>query len=210
MPAACIETETKLLCKAIEMVKNEFGEIAVSADTFRAAVARSAVLSGADIINDIGGGNLDHKMFKTVAEVGVPYILMHSRGTPKTMKELSQYADVVNDVIFELSEKINRLRLLGLNDIIVDPGFGFAKTISQNFEMLARLEEFKVLDCPILVGISRKSMIWKTLGTNPEGSLNGTSVLNTLALEKGADILRVHDVKEACETIALHSKISTR
>jgi dihydropteroate synthase len=204
-----IEKEAELLCRAIEMVKDRFGEITISADTFRAEVAREAVSSGASIINDIGGGNLDDKMFETVAELGVPYILMHSRGTPKTMKELSQYGDVVNDVVFELGEKISRLRKLGVKDIIVDPGFGFAKTISQNFEMLRRLGEFKILNCPILVGISRKSMIWKTLGTDPEGSLNGTSVLNALALKEGADVLRVHDIKQAREAIELYAKVNS-
>ncbi len=203
-----MEKEAESLCKAIEMVRNHFGEIVISADTFRSEVARLAVDSGASIINDIGGGNLDARMFQTIAELKVPYILMHSRGNPKNMKELSQYADVVNDVIHALSEKIIQLRKLGVADIIIDPGFGFAKTISQNFEMLKRLDEFKVLHCPLLVGISRKSMIWKTLQTDPGGALNGTTALNSVALQKGAEILRVHDVKEANETIALFNKIS--
>lgn len=202
------DKEAEMLCEAIEMIRSQFGEITISADTFRAKVARQAVGAGADIINDISGGNLDDQMFETVAALNVPYILMHSRGTPKTMKKLSQYEDVVNDVVYELSERIIQLRKKGINDIIVDPGFGFAKNISQNFEMLKRLEEFKVLNCPILVGISRKSMIWKTLGTDPNGALNGTSVINTIALLKGADVLRVHDVKEAKEAIDLCAKIS--
>jgi len=205
-----LEKETEALCKAIEIVRKEFVELAISADTFRASVARNAVQSGADIVNDIGGGNLDSEMFRTVADLGVPYILMHSRGNPKTMKELSDYRDVVNDVTFELSEKINILRKLGVKDIIVDPGFGFAKNIQQNFEMLKRLSEFKVLNCPVLVGLSRKSMVWKTLNTNPAGALNGTSILNTLALMQGADILRVHDVKEASEAIELYNKFNQK
>lgn len=202
------EREAQALSEAIEMVRSRFSELIISADTFRSDVARLAVNAGANIINDISGGNLDEKMFETIAELQVPYILMHSRGTPKTMKELSHYADVVNAVIYELSVKINELRKLGIRDIIVDPGFGFAKNISQNFEMLRRLDEFKILNCPILVGISRKSMIWKTLETDPDGSLNGTTVLNTLALMHGADILRVHDVKEAKEVIDLYAKVS--
>jgi len=202
-----IEKETELLCQAIEMIRSYFPDFIISADTFRAELARQAIKSGANIINDIGGGNLDAKMFETVAELQVPYILMHSRGNPKTMKELSQYGDVVNEVVIELSEKINTLRKMGVKDIIIDPGFGFAKNITQNFEMLRRLGEFKVFNCPVLVGISRKSMIWKTLKTDPEGALNGTTVLNTAALNRGADILRVHDVKEATEAIKLYTNL---
>jgi len=203
-----IAKETETLCKAIEIIRTHFGELIISADTFRSDVARSAIDAGANLINDISGGNLDDKMFDTIAELKVPYVLMHSRGTPKTMKELSVYEDVVNTVIFELSEKVNLLRKKGVKDIIIDPGFGFAKNISQNFEMLNRLNEFEILDCLVLIGISRKSMIWKTLNTTPENALNGTSVLNTLALYQGANILRVHDVKEAKEAIELISKLS--
>jgi len=205
-----MERETESLCRAIEMVRSTFQDIIISADTFRADVARQAVKSGADIINDIGGGNLDDKMFETIAELRVPYILMHSRGNPQTMKELSEYADVVNDVVFELSKKIDELRKLGVNDIIIDPGFGFAKNIEQNFEMLRRLNEFEILNCPLLVGISRKSMIWKTLNIDADEALNGTTALNAIALQKGANILRVHDVKEARETIDLCSKLFQR
>lgn len=201
------EHEMKRLCKSIEILRREFDTLIISADTFRANIAREAVRVGADIINDIGGGNLDNMMFDTIAELEVPYILMHSRGTPQTMKELSQYTDVVNDVIYELQEKINTLRLKGVRDILVDPGFGFAKSISQNFEMLKRLDEFKIFNCPLLIGISRKSMIWKTLKITPSEALNGTSFLNTIALEKGAAILRVHDVKEAAELIRLQSEM---
>jgi dihydropteroate synthase len=202
-----IEDETENLVWAIEKIAREYPNAIISADTFRAFVARAAVQAGAGVINDIGGGNLDADMFATVADLGVPYILMHSRGTPKTMKNLANYEDVVNEVVLDLSKKINELHLLGVADIIVDPGFGFAKTIEHNFGLLRRLDELLILDAPLLVGISRKSMIWKTLGTSPEEALNGTTALNMLALEKGASILRVHDVREAKECVELWERL---
>ncbi len=199
--------ETENVLRAIQFVKAEKADAVISIDTFRSGVARSAVSAGAHIINDISGGNLDSNMFRTVAELGVPYVLMHSRGTPKTMNGLARYGDVVNDVIKELSVKVDELQRLGVADIIIDPGFGFAKNVEHNFELLRRLDEFCIFDHPLLVGISRKSMIWRTLDSSPEEALNGTTVLNAWAVNQNADILRVHDVREAKETIALVSKI---
>ena len=184
-------------------------EIPVSIDTFRADVAREAVKNlSVNIINDISGGDLDRNMFNTVAELNVPYILMHMRGTPATMQSLTDYGQigVTAAVIQDLAKKINHLALLGVNDIIVDPGFGFSKTLDQNYELLASLEAFHCLECPILVGVSRKSMITKYLGISSDDALNGTTVINTLALERGAAILRVHDVKPAAEAVKLYCK----
>ena len=184
-------------------------EIPVSIDTFRADVAREAVKNlSVNIINDISGGDLDKNMFNTVAELKVPYILMHMRGTPATMQSLTDYGQigVTAAVIQDLAKKINSLALLGVNDIIVDPGFGFSKTLDQNYELLASLEAFHCLECPILVGVSRKSMITKYLGISSDDALNGTTVINTLALERGAAILRVHDVKPAAEAVKLFCK----
>ena len=181
----------------IEVLVEEFPQIPLSIDTFRADVAKASIKSGAHIINDISGGLLDEDMFKTVAELQVPYILMHMRGTPETMQQLTDYEDVVNDVAVDLGEKISQLRDLGVKDIILDPGFGFAKTIEQNYELLLRINELHYHGLPILGGISRKSMIYKKLGVTPQESLNATTALNTLLLERGVQILRVHDVKEA-------------
>jgi len=201
--------EISRLTDGIKIIRDTHPEVILSADTFRSKVARLAVEAGANIINDVGSGILDEEMFDTVAGLKVPYVLMHNRGTPKTMNDKAVYKDVVNEVVYELSEKIYTLRLKGVADIIVDPGFGFAKTIEQNFEMLQRLDEFQMLDCPLLVGISRKSMIWRSLDTSPDEALNGTTVLNTIALQKGASILRVHDVKEAKECITLNERLAS-
>lgn len=184
-------------------------DIPVSIDTFRADVAREAVKNlSVNIINDISGGDLDQNMFNTVAELKVPYILMHMRGTPATMQSLTDYGQigVTAAVIQDLAKKINSLALLGANDIIVDPGFGFSKSLDQNYELLASLEAFHILECPILVGVSRKSMITKYLGISSDDALNGTTVINTLALERGVAILRVHDVKPAAEAVKLYCK----
>ena len=201
-----IEEETNRLCTAVSAIRTQFPDIILSADTFRAAVAEKAVEAGADIINDVSGGTLDNEMFDTVARLKVPYVLMHYRGTPKTMNSLAVYDDLVGEIVSELSEKVNKLRLLGVADILIDPGFGFAKTALQNFELLKRLNELKLFNLPILVGLSRKSMVWRTLDCKPEEALNGTTALNMLALENGADILRVHDVREAKEVITLWEK----
>lgn len=204
------EEELRRIETGMEQIRKIAPEIPVSIDTFRADVARESVKNlSVNIINDISGGDLDAKMFATVAELKVPYILMHMRGTPANMQSLTDYGSegVTASVLRNLAEKVNRLALLGVNDIIIDPGFGFAKTLDQNYELLAEMEVFCSLECPVLVGVSRKSMITKYLGIASEEALNGTTVINTLALERGAAILRVHDVKEAVETVKLYSKM---
>lgn len=183
----------------IELLKQELPDITLSIDTFRADVAEETVKAGVHIINDISGGTIDANMFKTVAKLNVPYILMHMRGTPETMQNFTDYNDIVIDIATYFGEKISELRSLGVKDIILDPGFGFSKTIEQNYELLKRVHEFHYLGLPILGGISRKSMIYKKLGITPQDSLNSTTALNTLLLERGVQILRVHDVKEAKE-----------
>jgi dihydropteroate synthase len=197
------EEEIKRVLPVVEMLRKRFPEVIVSIDTFRASVAKQAVEAGAHIINDIAGGNLDPLMFETVAALNVPYILMHSRGTPQTMKELNQYDDLVTDVLRELQKKIYALRQLGVKDIVADMGFGFAKNADQNYVLLREMKVFEQLGVPILAGVSRKSMIWRKLDISPEQSLNGTTALNTVALLNGASILRVHDVKEAIEVVKL-------
>ncbi|TVR40949.1 MAG: dihydropteroate synthase [Cryomorphaceae bacterium] len=187
----------------VRSLKDAFPDIRISVDTFRASVAEAAVEAGAAMINDVSGGTLDHKMFETVARLGVPYVLTHMRGTPQTMTGLTEYKDLGADIIRDLSAKLQQLRELGVHDVLIDPGFGFAKTAAQGFYLLKNLHIFKVLKCPLLVGVSRKSMIWRTLGITPEESLNGTTVLHTVALMHGAHVLRVHDAKEAAEAIRL-------
>ncbi|MGL2964803.1 dihydropteroate synthase [Flavobacterium sp. RSB2_4_14] len=201
------EQEINRLLPIIELVLKNFPETLISIDTFRANVAKSAINSGACIINDISAGSLDKKMMQTVADLQVPYIMMHMKGNPQTMQTLTQYENIVKEMLFYFSEKVAKARSFGINDIIIDPGFGFAKTLEQNFEVMSNLELFQMLELPILVGVSRKSMIYKTLETKAELALNGTSVLNTIALQKGANILRVHDVKEAVECIKLVSQL---
>lgn len=201
------EEEINRLLPAIEVILKEFPEALLSLDTFRSKVARKGIEAGGAIINDISGGKLDVHMLQTVAELQVPYILMHMKGTPQNMKDQNQYDDLLKDILFYFSDRVNAARQLGINDIIVDPGFGFAKNIRQNFELLSKAELLQMLELPILIGLSRKSMIWKTLEIEAAQALNGTSVLNTVALQKGAHILRVHDVKEAMECIKLTSEI---
>lgn len=198
-----INEEADRVLPVIETIIKYFPEAIISIDTFRSEVARQAVKAGAAIINDIAGGNLDTDMFQTVADSDVPYILMHSRGNPETMTSLNQYQELTVDVISELQTRVFALRQLGVKDIIIDPGFGFAKGPKQGFEMLRNLAAFQVLDLPVLAGISRKSMIYKTLNSTAAESLNGTTAINTIALMNGAKILRVHDVKEAVETVKL-------
>lgn len=205
-----VAEEIDRVSPVIEVIAQNFGDkVAISIDTFRSKVAREAVKVGATIINDIAGGNLDEEMFQTVAELQVPYILMHSRGNPQTMNKLNVYQNLTLDVITELQEKVAQLRALSVKDIIIDPGFGFAKNAKQGFEMMRNLEAFKVMDLPLLVGISRKSMIWRTLNITPDEALNGTTALNMYALMQGAKILRVHDVKEATETIRLFEELGS-
>jgi len=201
--------EMKRVLTGINFVVNKFPNAKISVDTFRSTVAEAAIKEGACMINDVSGGNLDHKMFNIVAKYNVPYVLMHMRGTPTTMKKLTEYEDLIGDIIKDLGKKVEKLESLNVKDIIIDPGFGFAKTIQQNFSLLKNLNLFKIFKLPILLGVSRKSMIYKTLGIPVESSLNGTSVLNTIGLMNGANILRVHDVKEAKELIKLHKAIYT-
>ena len=203
-----VNEELDRVLPVIEEIKKELPKSVLSIDTFRSEVASQAVKAGANIINDVSGGNLDTKMFETVASLRVPYILMHMRGTPQNMKRLNTYDHLLIDVSKELEVKKQQLLGLGVKDIIVDPGFGFAKNIAQNYEILRKLDYFKRLNLPILAGISRKSMIYKTLKTTPEESLNGTTALNMAALINGASILRVHDVKEALETVKLFEAYS--
>ncbi|MCB7481424.1 dihydropteroate synthase [Christiangramia sediminis] len=198
-----VEEELKRMIPAIELILKEFPEAVISVDTFRAKVANNSIQAGAAMINDISAGKLDQEMLSVIAENQVPYIMMHMKGTPQTMKDLNQYEDLTSEVLFYFSERIRAARELGINDIIIDPGFGFAKNIAQNFELLSKLELFNNLELPLLVGVSRKSMIWKKLNISANEALNGTTVLNTAALFKGANILRVHDVKEALECIKL-------
>ena len=200
--------ELERVVPAIEAIVKNFPESILSIDTFRSKVAAEALKIGAAMVNDISAGNLDEKMLEVVAEFQVPYIMMHMRGTPQTMKELNNYNDLTQDIIFYFSEKLRAARVIGINDIIVDPGFGFSKNIDQNFKLLSNLEKFKNLNVPILAGLSRKSTIYKTLNCSPKDALNGTTVLNTMAIANGANILRVHDVKEAMETIKLMSQLT--
>lgn len=202
------EEELQRVIPIITTITQKFPETLISIDTFRSKVAKESIENGTAIINDISAGNLDENMMKTVAELQVPYSMMHMKGTPKTMQSLTQYENIVKEMIFYFSEKIVQAKSLGINDLILDPGFGFAKTLEQNFEVLNKLELFQMLELPILAGISRKSMIYKTLETDAQNSLNGTTSLNTISLIKGAKILRVHDVKEAVECIKLFNKLS--
>jgi len=194
-----LEEELRRVIPSIELIRDAFPQAVISIDTYRAEVARQAVKAGANMVNDISGGRLDEDMFRTVAQLQVPYVLMHIQGNPKNMQENPEYIDVVNDVFAELKLGIDTLLSLGVKDIILDPGFGFGKTVAQNYEMLLRLEEFKALNCPLLVGISRKSMVNKVLNVNAQDALNGTTFLHAIALDRSASILRVHDVKEAVE-----------
>ncbi len=188
---------------AVEPLAKYFPDLVISVDTFRAEVAERGIGKGAHIINDVAGGTLDDTMFEAVARLRVPYILMHMRGTPQTMNLLTTYERLVPDILRDLRQKVAVLQNKGVADLIIDPGFGFAKTIAQNFELMRELEQFKMLGYPVLVGISRKTTIYKTLQISPDEALNGTTVLNTLALERGASILRVHDVKPAVEAVKL-------
>jgi len=202
--------EASKLKSAVGLVRKEFPGAIISIDTFRASVAREVINEeGPCIINDISGGTMDDKMFETVAELGVPYIMMHIQGTPQTMQKNPHYDDVVQEILMFFAERVQQLKLLGVKDVILDPGFGFGKSIDHNFDLMNRLDSFGLFQFPLLVGVSRKSMIWKYLGTSAEESLNATTVLNTLALMGGADILRVHDVREAVETIKIYSKLKS-
>ena len=203
-----VDEELHRVIPIIEGILKEFPQTLISVDTFRSAVAKKAIDAGAALVNDISAGHLDQLMLETIAQLNVPYIMMHMRGTPQTMQQHTSYDNLVKEVCFYFSERIAKARDLGIKDLIIDPGFGFAKTVAQNYELLSQLQLLKIADLPTLVGISRKSMIYKTLNSSSEEALNGTTVLNTIALQKGAKILRVHDVKEAMECVKLVSALN--
>ena len=208
--AQIVSTKIELgrLLPAVQAIRSSFPEIPISIDTFRSWVAVRVIDEiGPIIVNDISGGTLDSKMFETIGKMRVPYILSHIQGMPKDMQENPQYDDIIKDISTYFGERVKRLTKFGVLDIIIDPGFGFGKTVAHNYELLNRLDSFKVFQLPVMVGISRKSMIWKALDNSPDEALNGTTVANTLALMGGADILRVHDAKEAVETIKIFSEI---
>jgi dihydropteroate synthase len=203
------EEELDRIVPAVDSILKHFPETILSIDTFRSGVAAACLKKGAAIINDISAGNLDDKMLEVVAKYNVPYIMMHMRGTAQTMQSMIDYKDIVKEMLFYFSERIHKARSLGINDLIIDPGFGFAKNLDQNYEVLQKLELFEMLELPLLVGFSRKSMITKSLNISSAEALNGTTVLNTIALTKGAKILRVHDVKEAVEAVRLFNKTNS-
>jgi dihydropteroate synthase len=202
-----LEEELTRVVAAVKLIVQHFPLALISIDTFRAEVARQAVEAGASMINDISAGDLDANMFTTVAQLKVPYTAMHMRGTPATMNSLTQYDHLLKDIAQYFAAKISTLTELGIHDVIIDPGFGFAKTIDQNFELLSHLDYFQTIGKPMVVGLSRKSMIWKTLDITPEDALPGTTALHMAALLKGASVLRVHDVKEAVQTVKLFTKL---
>ena len=201
--------EINRVVPAIEAIIREFPRALISIDTFRSNVAKQAIKAGACIVNDISAGKLDPKMLQTIGELQIPYCMMHMRGTPQTMKTLTEYQNITKQVLFYFSERVAAARAHNINDIIVDPGFGFAKTTEQNFELLNHLELFETLDLPILAGVSRKSMVYKTLDISAKEALNGTTALHMVALQKGARILRVHDVKPAKECVTLFMQLNT-
>lgn len=202
------DEEMRRLELGLEILSRDYPSVPVSVDTFRADVARCCVEKyGVAMINDISAGELDPEMFRTVADLKVPYIMMHMRGTPQTKDSLTDYTNLMDEIMLYFAEKVRQLRLMGVSDLILDPGFGFSKTLEQNYELMAHMREFGIFDLPILVGISRKRMIYQLLGGTPEESLNGTTALHTCALLNGADILRVHDVKEAVEAVRIVQKI---
>ncbi len=200
--------ELKRILPIVELLVAKFPDINLSIDTFRSEVAKKCINAGAFIVNDISAGKLDENMMQTVGKLGVPYIMMHMKGTPQTMQQHTDYDDLIKDIIYYFSERIAKARSHQIKDIIIDPGFGFSKTLEQNYALLNRLELLNMLEQPMLVGVSRKSMIYKLLKTNPNDALNGTTSLNTIALLKGSKILRVHDVKEAMECIKLTNQLN--
>lgn len=203
------EEQSRLL-PIVKLILDHFPDALLSIDTFRSNIAQKSLDMGASMINDISAGALDEKMMEVVSVYKVPYVMMHMRGTPQTMSTMTHYDDIVKEMLFYFSEKVAKARSLGINDVIIDPGFGFAKTLDQNFEVLQKMELFQNLELPILAGISRKSMVYKVLNSSAEEALNGTTALHMIALMKGASILRVHDVKEAMECIRLFEKFSNQ
>jgi dihydropteroate synthase len=200
--------EKERLDTALKIIRKKFNDTIISIDTFRSAIAKWAHKEyGINIINDISAGNMDQNMFSTVAELNMPYIMMHMQGTPQNMQKQPEYSNIINDIISFFSVKVRQLKVLGVNDIIIDPGFGFGKTTDHNYHLINKLDAFCVFGLPLLAGVSRKSMVYKFLGNTPEEALNGTTVLNTIAILKGASILRVHDVKEAVEAVKIVQKM---
>jgi dihydropteroate synthase len=202
--------ELKRIIPIVTLILEHFPKTLISIDTFRSEVARICIENGASIINDISAGSVDEKMMETIAKYDVPFIMMHKRGTPETMQSMTNYENIVKEILFYFSEKVAMARSFGINDLILDPGFGFAKTLDQNYEVLQKLELFDMMELPLLVGVSRKSMIYNLFKCTPDGALNGTSIINTIALNKGAKILRVHDVKEAVECVTIFNKINPK
>ena len=200
--------EINRLIPIVRLIHNTFPDTPISIDSFRSKVIKKSIQAGGAMVNDISAGQLDPMMFETVGKLGVPYIMMHMKGTPQTMQQMTTYSDLIKDIYYYFSERINLAKKHQINDLIIDLGFGFSKTLEQNFKLLNSLDFYTNLNLPLLVGVSRKSMIYKTLDTNPENALNGTSALNMVALNKGAKILRVHDVKEAIECIKLHEALT--
>lgn len=203
------DEELTRIIPVLDLILKNFPKTLISIDTFRSKIAKHCIEAGASLINDISAGNMDSNMLKTIAELQVPYIMMHMKGTPQTMQKQSNYDNLLKEILFYFSERIAVAKKLGIIDIIADPGFGFSKTVEQNYQLLNKLEHFKMLELPLLVGISRKSMIYKILENSPDEALNGSTILNTIALQKGASILRVHDVKEAIECIKLTSQLNS-
>ena len=202
-----VDEELKRVLPAITAIHKNFPEAILAIDTFRSEVARLAVEAGASLVNDISAGKLDPNMMSVVGQLGVPYLMMHMKGMPQTMNQLATYGNLIKEMVEYFHQQIAKAREAGIKDIIIDPGFGFAKTVEHNFEILRQLDCFKIFERPLLVGLSRKSMIWRTLGITPDQALNGTTTLNTLALMRGASILRVHDVKEAVECVRLVAEL---
>lgn len=202
------EEELQRMIPIVNKIIAQFPDVILSIDTFRSKIAKACIKEGAALINDISAGRMDHNMFATVAELKVPYIMMHMKGTPQNMQENPNYHNVTQEVLYYFSEQLAKARSFGINDLIIDPGFGFGKTIKHNYTLLKELDLFKHIDVPLLIGVSRKSMIYKTLNTSAQEALNGTTILNTMALHKGANILRVHDVKEAMETVKLMEQLN--
>ena len=202
------ELEFERMIPVIKAIAKEFPGALLSVDTFRSGIAKAAVIEGADLINDISAGSMDNEMFQTISKLGVPYIMMHMKGTPQTMASMNDYEDIVTEVCQYFTTRIQILKKLGVNDLIVDPGFGFAKNLDQNYELLANLEHLKCTGHPVLAALSRKSMIYKLLETDSENALNGTTAANTIALMKGANILRVHDVKAAVEALKIVNQLN--
>lgn len=205
------DQEWERINRSLKIIRKEFPDILLSVDTFYSGIAERAVGDfGVNMINDISGGSIDKQMFQTIAKINVPYILMHMKGTPQTMQSETEYSNFIQEIFFYFSKKITQLNQLGVSDIILDPGFGFAKNLEQNYELMGALRGFEIFDVPVLVGISRKSMIYKLLGIDPQDSISGTIALNAYALMNGANILRVHDVKEAKELITIFEKINEK